>query len=239
VSQHIGDLESGETLPHFEHVVSQYQRLFGVQPEVIAHDLHPEYLSTKLALDLDGVELVAVQHHHAHLAACLAEHGVDEPAAGAIYDGTGLGTDGAIWGGEILVGDLRGFTRAVHLHPVRLPGGEDLEIVGFPLPPGYTYGCMAEGLLLGFEGVRDASFTGSLALEQVRRIEAIAERHGFALADCDTVNSYNTSPKQKFQAAATFGNNNKDAALTKNPAPADPAMAQQGRPAGTGAAARR
>ena len=97
--------------------------LFGVAPAVVAHDLHPEYLSTKHALELDGVELVGVQHHHAHLAAVLAEHGVTEPAVGAIYDGTGLGTDGTIWGGELLAGDLRGFERAGHLRPVRLPGG--------------------------------------------------------------------------------------------------------------------
>jgi hydrogenase maturation protein HypF len=90
---------------------------------VVAHDLHPEYLSTKYALERDDLELIGVQHHHAHLAACLAEHRLRGPAAGAIYDGTGYGTDGAIWGGELLVGGLEEFERAGHLWPVRLPGG--------------------------------------------------------------------------------------------------------------------
>ena len=91
-------------------------------PEVVAHDLHPEYLSTKYALERDGVELVGVQHHHAHLAACLAEHGVTGPGVGAIFDGTGYGTDGTVWGGELLVGDLADFAAAGSLLPVRLPG---------------------------------------------------------------------------------------------------------------------
>jgi len=93
-----------------------------VTPELIAHDLHPDYLSTHYALERDG-EHVGVQHHHAHLAAVLAEHGEDE-ALGAIYDGTGYGTDGTVWGGELLLGGLTGFVRAGHLWPLRMPGGE-------------------------------------------------------------------------------------------------------------------
>ena len=93
-------------------------------PEVVAHDLHPDYLSTTYALAREGVEHVAVQHHHAHLAAVLAEHGERGPAIGAIYDGTGYGTDGTVWGGELLAGDLEGFARAGALWPVRMPGGD-------------------------------------------------------------------------------------------------------------------
>ena len=91
---------------------------------MVVHDLHPDYLSTKWALEADGVEHVAVQHHHAHLAACLAEHGEGGPAVGAVYDGSGYGADGTVWGGELLAGGLRGFERAGHLRPVRLPGGD-------------------------------------------------------------------------------------------------------------------
>jgi hydrogenase maturation protein HypF len=94
---------------------------------VVAHDEHPDYLSTRYALAREGVEAVeavAVQHHHAHLAACLAEYGETGPAVGAIYDGSGYGSDGTVWGGELLVGDLRDFERAGHLWPVRLPGGD-------------------------------------------------------------------------------------------------------------------
>jgi hydrogenase maturation protein HypF len=124
VSHHIGDLQNVETLTAFTEGIAHFRALFAVDPALVAHDLHPDYLSTRYALERDGVHLVAVQHHHAHLAACLAEHGERGPAVGAIFDGTGLGTDGAVWGGELLVGDLRGFERAGHLWPVRLPGGD-------------------------------------------------------------------------------------------------------------------
>jgi hydrogenase maturation protein HypF len=123
VSHHIGDLENYETLRSFGEGIEHFERLFAIEPAIIAHDLHPEYLSTKYALEQDGHELVGVQHHHAHLAACLAEHGELGPAVGAVYDGTGYGTDGTVWGGELLVGGLDGFERSGHLWPVRLPGG--------------------------------------------------------------------------------------------------------------------
>jgi hydrogenase maturation protein HypF len=124
VGPHIGDLKNYETLLSFSHGVAHFERLFAVAPEVVAHDLHPDYLSTRFALEREGVSLVGVQHHHAHLAACLAEHGLSGLAVGAIFDGSGYGPDGAVWGGEILVGDLRGFERVGHLWPVRLPGGD-------------------------------------------------------------------------------------------------------------------
>jgi hydrogenase maturation protein HypF len=125
VSHHIGDLENYETLRSFTEGVEHFRRLFEVAPEVIAHDLHPEYLSTKYALELerDGVELVGVQHHHAHVAACLADNGEPGPVIGVGFDGLGYGTDGTIWGGELLVCDLAGFERAGHLEQVPLPGG--------------------------------------------------------------------------------------------------------------------
>ena len=122
VGHHVGDLENYETLESFVEGVAHFERLFAVTPEVVAHDLHPEYLSTKYALERDGVRLVGVQHHHAHLAAALAEHG-EPDAVGAIFDGTGHGTDGTIWGGELLYGGLDGFERVGRLFPVRLPGG--------------------------------------------------------------------------------------------------------------------
>ena len=97
--------------------------MLGVEPETIAHDLHPEYLATKWALEQDA-ELVGVQHHHAHAAACLAEHGETGPALALVFDGTGLGTDGTLWGGELLRCDLASFERVAHLEPVPLAGGE-------------------------------------------------------------------------------------------------------------------
>ena len=123
VGHHIGDLENFETLGSFVEGIEHFQRLFAIEPRIVAHDLHPDYLSTKYALDREAVKLLGVQHHHAHLAACLAEHGETGPALGAIYDGTGLGTDGSVWGGEILFGGLGGYERSAHLRSVLLPGG--------------------------------------------------------------------------------------------------------------------
>jgi hydrogenase maturation protein HypF len=123
VSHHIGDLENYETFRSFTEGVGHFRRLFAVEPEVVAHDLHPEYLSTKYALELEGVELEGVQHHHAHVAACLADNGEAGPVIGVAYDGLGYGADGTIWGGELLVADLEGFRRAGHLETVPMPGG--------------------------------------------------------------------------------------------------------------------
>ena len=123
VSHHIGDLENYETLRSFTDGIEHFRELFAVEPEVVAHDLHPEYLSTKYALDRHRARLIGVQHHHAHLAACLAEHGAAGPAVGAIFDGTGYGTDGTVWGGELLLGDAASFRRLGMLAPVAMPGG--------------------------------------------------------------------------------------------------------------------
>jgi hydrogenase maturation protein HypF len=123
VSQHIGDLENYETLRAFTDGIAHFRRLFDVRPEVVAHDLHPEYLSTKYALERGGVELVAVQHHHAHIASCLADNGEPGPVIGVAFDGLGFGPDATMWGGELLVADLTGFERVGHLGTVPMPGG--------------------------------------------------------------------------------------------------------------------
>jgi hydrogenase maturation protein HypF len=123
VSHHIGDLENFETLRSFTEGIDHFRRLFDTEPEVVAYDLHPDYLSTKYALDLGGVDLMGVQHHHAHIASCLADNGEEGPVIGVAFDGTGFGGDGTIWGGEFLLADLTGFERAGHLEPVPMPGG--------------------------------------------------------------------------------------------------------------------
>jgi hydrogenase maturation protein HypF len=124
VSQHIGDLENVETLDHFRATLAAYRRLFRITPEVAARDLHPGYLSTRIASELGLERVIPVQHHHAHVAAVLAEHGVTERAVGIAYDGTGYGDDGRVWGAEILVADLTGYRRAGHLRYAPLPGGD-------------------------------------------------------------------------------------------------------------------
>ncbi len=113
----------------FEGAIEHYQSLFRTRPEVLAYDLHPDYLASRYALDrarADGLPAVGVQHHHAHIAACMAERGHmgEEPVIGLAFDGTGYGPDGAIWGGEVLLADFAGYRRAFHLHYVPLPGGE-------------------------------------------------------------------------------------------------------------------
>jgi len=123
VSHHIGDLENAETLRSFTEGIEHFRRLFEIDPQVVAHDLHPEYLSTKYAVELAGVDLLPVQHHHAHVASCLADNGADGPVIGVAFDGTGYGTDGTIWGGEFLVADLASSERGGHLAPVPMPGG--------------------------------------------------------------------------------------------------------------------
>jgi len=145
ISQHIGDLETTEAMAAFERVIADFIRLYEASPVAIAHDMHPDYLSTRWAQQqpeqssdqpanssrgnhaadsLASAVLIPVQHHHAHLAACLAENGVTGPALGVTWDGTGYGPDGTIWGGEFLQGDAADFERVAQLRPFRLPGGD-------------------------------------------------------------------------------------------------------------------
>jgi hydrogenase maturation protein HypF len=126
VSQHIGDMDNIETMEHYVNTVDFFKKLFRIKPEIIAHDIHPEYLPTKYAKEVaekEKIKLVPVQHHHAHIAACMADNGIEGPVIGVSLDGTGYGTDGNIWGGEFLVADYKKFTRAAHLEYLPLPGG--------------------------------------------------------------------------------------------------------------------
>ena len=121
---HIGDLENLETYNSYRESITRLERFLGVRPEIVAHDLHPDYLSTRYALSRRGVMAIGVQHHHAHVASLMAERGLEGPVIGVAYDGTGLGTDGTAWGGEILVADYRAFERIATLRPIALAGGD-------------------------------------------------------------------------------------------------------------------
>lgn len=123
-SQHLGDLENFETLRFFEETLERMCRLFHVKPTAVAHDLHPGYMSTQQALKMAVMRRIGVQHHHAHIASCMAEHGLDGRVIGVAWDGTGFGTDKTTWGGEFLAADLAGFDRYARLRPVLLPGGD-------------------------------------------------------------------------------------------------------------------
>jgi hydrogenase maturation protein HypF len=124
VSQHLGDLKDHRTYEAFTHEITEWQRLLQIKPAVIAHDWHPAYLSTKFAQKFANVTLLPVQHHHAHIASVMAEHDLHDFVIGVALDGTGYGTDGTIWGGEILVADRADFERAAHFKAYPLPGGD-------------------------------------------------------------------------------------------------------------------
>jgi hydrogenase maturation protein HypF len=125
LSPHVGDLQNYETYASYIAMVDHMASLFRVRPEAVAHDLHPAYLSTRFARERDpALPRIAVQHHHAHVAACMVEHGLTGPVIGVAFDGTGYGVDGAVWGGEFLLADYAGFERAAHLAYVPLPGGD-------------------------------------------------------------------------------------------------------------------
>jgi len=149
VSQHIGDMENMETLEHFDSTISLYRRLFNIEPEIIAHDLHPDYLATKYAQELgeSGMRLIPVQHHHAHIASCMADNGFDSSVIGVALDGTGLGTDGNIWGGEFLVADYRNFRRVGHLEYLPLPGGDAATKRPYRTAIGYILTLLGENAL--------------------------------------------------------------------------------------------
>lgn len=124
ISQHIGDMENLEAFGFFQEVIEHLRNVFQLEPELIAHDLHPDYLSTQWAMEQDTLPTVAIQHHRAHIASCLADAGSLEPAIGIALDGTGFGDDGAIWGGEVFIGKPEELHRIAHLKYTPLPGGD-------------------------------------------------------------------------------------------------------------------
>jgi hydrogenase maturation protein HypF len=146
LSQHVGEVDSLEALDYFRAVLDHLKGLFKLEPEIIACDMHPGYLTTRLARQLaaDRLPLVAVQHHHAHIAACLADNANPGPVIGVAFDGTGYGDDGAIWGGEFLIADLRDYRRAAHLEYLPLPGGEAAIRRPYRIAWGYLLSALGE-----------------------------------------------------------------------------------------------
>ncbi|NVO18153.1 MAG: carbamoyltransferase HypF [Bacteroidetes bacterium] len=124
LSQHIGDLKEAETLEFYEQTLKKFIGLFRIKPSLLAVDMHPDYVSTRLASKYQGIPVTQIQHHHAHIASCMAEHQLEGPVIGVALDGTGYGTDGNIWGGEILKCDLLDFSRLSHISYIPLPGGD-------------------------------------------------------------------------------------------------------------------
>jgi hydrogenase maturation protein HypF len=169
VSQHIGDLENLETLEHFQATLDAYRRLFRITPEVAVRDLHPWYLSTEVAETLGLPRVVAVQHHHAHIAAVLAEHGETERAVGLAFDGTGYGDDGHVWGAEALIADLTTYRRVGQLRYAALPGGDAAARAPWRVALGYLALDPAVELAFAaaFHGVDERE--RALAAQQIRQ----------------------------------------------------------------------
>ncbi len=151
LSQHIGDMGDEATLEHFYDTIRLYEHLFRIEPEIIACDMHPEYVATKAAHRLAaerGLQCIEVQHHHAHIVSCLIDNGIEGQVIGVVFDGTGYGTDGAIWGGEFLVADCRTFERAAHLEYVPMPGGEAAIKRPYRMALSYLYTLLGEDISL-------------------------------------------------------------------------------------------
>ena len=151
LSQHIGDMENLETLEHFDDTIRLYERLFRIEPKIIAHDLHPEYLATKyakgLAAERCDIMLVPVQHHHAHIVSCMVDAGVRSPVIGVAFDGTGYGEDGCIWGGEFMVADYHRYRRVGYLEYLPLPGGAQAIKKPYRTAIGYLVNLLGERVL--------------------------------------------------------------------------------------------
>lgn len=139
VSQHIGDLDNLPTLEYYERMINFYKHIFRINPQIVAHDLHPDYLSTQYARSIGNVQLIGVQHHHAHIVSCMLENGITGQVIGIACDGTGYGTDGNLWGGEFLLADYRSFTRLGHFKYIRMPGGEKAIKEPYRMAYGYLY----------------------------------------------------------------------------------------------------
>ena len=178
LSQHIGDLQNQSTFDSFAHTVSHLSGILQITPESVVCDLHPDYLSSRFAED-SALPLLRVQHHHAHMASCMAENGLDGDVIGIIFDGTGLGADGTIWGGEFLTGGYTGCRRAAHFRPVPLPGGDAAVREPWRMAMAYL-----------FQALGEAAFTLD---HPVVRVLPEAERGLFAMMLKRGINSPLTS----------------------------------------------
>jgi hydrogenase maturation protein HypF len=170
LSQHIGDLDNAAARRSFELAIDGLSALLEVEPELVAHDLHPDYASTAWALERSGLPTVAVQHHHAHLAACMCEHGLTGPVLGVVFDGAGYGSDGRIWGGELLLGDYAGFERAARLEYCPLPGGERAVREPFRVALALLHGAFGS-----LEAVEDLPVVARRGAEELRVLGRMIE----------------------------------------------------------------
>ncbi len=174
VSQHIGDMENLETMENFTNTIELYKKLFRIEPGIIAHDLHPDYLSTKYTQEVlansPELKLIPVQHHHAHIVSGMVDNGITTPVIGVAFDGTGYGTDGAIWGGEFMAADYHGFTRMGHFEYLPLPGGAQAIKKPYRTTIGYILS------LLGENSLKDFAFLKCIGHDEIRIIRRQIEQ---------------------------------------------------------------
>jgi hydrogenase maturation protein HypF len=176
LSQHIGDLENYETMQFFEETLSNLKHIFRVVPRAAVYDLHPGYMSTRMALASEIEHKIGVQHHHAHIASCMAENHLRGRVLGVAMDGTGFGTDGAVWGGEFLVADFAGFTRRAHLRNVLLPGGDAAVRQPWRMALSYlrdAFGQQIPGELQCFRGIdeRQVALVDTMLTRRIQTVE--------------------------------------------------------------------
>jgi hydrogenase maturation protein HypF len=170
MSPHIGDLKSPATLQSLEETILHMERLLGVSPRIVAHDLHPDYCSTAYALELQGVTAVPVQHHHAHMASCMVDNGLEGEVLGVIFDGTGFGENGEIWGGEFLLGDFHGFKRIGRLSTAAMPGGDLAVMEPWRMALSHCHATFGkDAFLLPF-------FPASLSAEEMSLLQRMLEK---------------------------------------------------------------
>lgn len=219
LSHHIGDLENIETMRSFEEGVGHFRKLFDIEPVVIACDMHPGYLSTQYALSLPEGVKIPVQHHHAHIAACMAENGLTGDVIGVAFDGTGYGVDGRIWGGEFFTGSYGGFKRAGRLRYVGMPGGDaavrepwrmaasylhsagfDITDISDPVVSGLLPGLPEDRLRLklqALEHMMESGFNSPQTSSMGRLFEAVS-----ALAGVRNINGYEAQAAMELESAA-------------------------------------
>jgi hydrogenase maturation protein HypF len=172
VSQHIGDLENLATYEFFQKTIDHMQRILAVRPKLIACDLHPDYLSTRWADEQTDIPKVRVQHHHAHIVSCMAEHRMEGNVIGLSFDGTGYGADGTVWGGEVLIASARGFERVAHLSEVPMPGSAAAIHEPWRMAVSYLHDAFGENL-----GGLDLPFMRAAGADKVKLMqEMIAKR---------------------------------------------------------------
>lgn len=208
-SQHIGDLKNAETMEFYEESVDRFSKLFRFENQFVACDLHPDYLSSEYARDL-RLPTLEIQHHHAHIASCMAEHGLNEKVIGFAFDGTGYGDDGTIWGGEVFVCDFAGYERMFHFDPVPLPGGDQVTKYPWRTALSYLYKYFGDEILeSGLPFLKtldkteiktiiqmiDANLNCPLSSGAGRLFDAVA-----ALTDICTTSSYHAEAPMKLES---------------------------------------